>query len=140
MAEQKALGAKAEPVPLRPNEPERRPEPMTGITPTITTALPSSPAPVIDTTPTSTDTATPSTPPQMPEAGTPEKPQLDPSRCWSCNKKVGLLGFKCKCYYVFCSRHRYSDKHECSFDYQQAAKTTLAKENPMVVAHKIDKL
>merc|ERR1719232_207314 len=33
-----------------------------------------------------------------------------------CKKKVGLTGFTCRCGGLFCSIHRYSDKHECKFD------------------------
>jgi len=44
--------------------------------------------------------------------------KLAPSRCISCKKKVGLLGFHCRCGGTFCEKHRYSDKHECSFDYR----------------------
>merc|ERR1711936_1425680 len=32
-------------------------------------------------------------------------------------KKVGLTGFTCRCGGLFCSIHRYSDKHDCTFDY-----------------------
>ncbi len=52
----------------------------------------------------------------------PSEQQPDTSKCWSCKKKVGLLGFKCKCSYVYCSRHRHSDQHNCTFDYKAAAK------------------
>ena len=44
--------------------------------------------------------------------------KLAPSRCVSCKKKVGLLGFHCRCGGTFCEKHRYSDKHDCSFDYK----------------------
>merc|ERR1712012_1503986 len=33
-------------------------------------------------------------------------------------KKVGLTGFTCRCGGLFCSIHRYSDKHDCNFDYK----------------------
>merc|ERR1719160_2030383 len=43
------------------------------------------------------------------EDGPPERPvQKNPGRCWKCNKKAGLTGFKCKCGYVFCGAHRYA--------------------------------
>eukprot|EP01133_Synstelium_polycarpum_P010931 gene10931-12738_t len=61
-----------------------------------------------------------------------KKVQVDTSKCFNCSKKVGLLGFKCRCDYTFCSAHRYSDKHECSFDYKTAGKAALAKANPVV--------
>ena len=35
-----------------------------------------------------------------------------------CKKKVGLTGFTCRCGGLFCSIHRYSDKHQCDFDYK----------------------
>ena len=40
------------------------------------------------------------------------------NRCGVCKKKVGLTGFTCRCGGLFCSIHRYSDKHECKFDYK----------------------
>jgi len=66
--------------------------------------------------------------------------QTDTTRCFSCNKKVGLLGFRCRCDYVFCSMHRYSDKHECSFDYKSMNKAALAKANPVVKGSKLEKI
>ena len=35
------------------------------------------------------------------------------SRCEVCNKKVGLLGFVCKCEHVFCEKHRLREQHSC---------------------------
>ena len=39
-------------------------------------------------------------------------------RCATCKKKLGLTGFTCRCGGLFCSIHRYSDKHQCDFDYK----------------------
>jgi len=69
-----------------------------------------------------------------------KKVQQDTTRCWSCNKKVGLLGFRCRCEYVFCGLHRYSDKHECPFDYKMLGRAQLAKANPVVKGSKLDKI
>ncbi|NP_001295610.1 zinc finger A20 and AN1 domain-containing stress-associated protein 8-like [Jatropha curcas] len=33
------------------------------------------------------------------------------NRCATCRKRVGLTGFSCRCGNLFCSVHRYSDKH-----------------------------
>ncbi|CAO2191562.1 unnamed protein product [Urochloa humidicola] len=63
-----------------------------------------------------------------------------PSRCASCNKKVGLLGFVCRCGGTFCSVHRYTDKHPCDFDFKAAGREQIAKKNPLVVAPKINKI
>ncbi|PAA93669.1 hypothetical protein BOX15_Mlig032929g1 [Macrostomum lignano] len=62
------------------------------------------------------------------------------NRCGMCKKKVGLTGFACRCGGLFCSMHRYSDKHECPFDYQSHGQEEICKANPQVVSTKIDKL
>ena len=70
----------------------------------------------------------------------PEKPvQKNKSRCFSCNKKVGLLGFECRCGYVYCSGHRHAADHACTFDYASFDRDRLAKANPVVAAAKVDK-
>lgn len=110
------------------------PEPIPTQTPASTPA-PSSPS----STPTTTIPDTPSTAEDNGE-DEPKKIQTDTTRCWSCNKKVGLLGFKCRCDYVFCSMHRYSDKHPCPFDYKAMQKANLAKANPVIKAEKVGKI
>lgn len=62
------------------------------------------------------------------------------NRCFSCRKKVGLTGCVCRCGEVFCGIHRYSDKHNCSFDYKLDGRKRLAQENPVVIGEKIQKL
>uniref|UniRef100_A0ACD5UZY8 Uncharacterized protein n=1 Tax=Avena sativa TaxID=4498 RepID=A0ACD5UZY8_AVESA len=70
---------------------------------------------------------------------TPVKPPMAAAtnRCATCRKKVGILGFRCRCEGTFCSVHRYSDKHDCGFDYKTAGREKIAKHNPLVVADKI---
>ncbi|KAG6397255.1 hypothetical protein SASPL_143421 [Salvia splendens] len=68
------------------------------------------------------------------------KPKEGPSRCNTCRKRVGLTRFSCRCGNLFCSVHRYSDKHECPFDYRSAAQEAIAKANPLVKAEKLDKI
>ncbi|KAL8467476.1 hypothetical protein ACS0TY_030931 [Phlomoides rotata] len=68
------------------------------------------------------------------------KPKEGPTRCTTCRKRVGLTGFSCRCGNLFCSLHRYSDKHECPFDYRTAAQDAIAKANPLVKADKLDKI
>ena len=67
----------------------------------------------------------------------PKKKQINTNRCWTCNKKIGLTGFQCKCEYYFCSEHRYSDKHECAFDFKALGKQQLASANPKVAPSKL---
>ncbi|XP_048832198.1 AN1-type zinc finger protein 5 [Brienomyrus brachyistius] len=70
---------------------------------------------------------------------TPDKSKKK-NRCFTCRKKVGLTGFDCRCGNQFCAIHRYSDKHDCPYDYRGAAAARIRKENPVVVAEKIQKL
>ncbi|ORX83774.1 zf-AN1-domain-containing protein, partial [Anaeromyces robustus] len=54
------------------------------------------------------------------------------TKCHICNKKLGLMsGFKCKCGNIFCSIHRYSDSHNCTYDYKHQGKIQLTKNNPL---------
>ena len=77
-----------------------------------------------------------STEDEQPQQPSPSRP----NRCFLCKKKVGLTGFKCRCEHVFCSLHRYSDKHNCSFDYKAAGRVVIAKANPVVKADKVGKI
>ncbi|KAL0383586.1 UNVERIFIED_CONTAM: Zinc finger A20 and AN1 domain-containing stress-associated protein 8 [Sesamum calycinum] len=63
-----------------------------------------------------------------------------PNRCTTCRKRVGLTGFSCRCGNLFCSTHRYSDKHDCPFDYRAAGRDAISKANPLVKAEKLDKI
>lgn len=62
------------------------------------------------------------------------------SRCEVCRKKVGLTGFTCRCDGLFCSLHRYSDKHGCSFDYRVHGQHEIRKNNPVIVGEKVNKI
>ncbi|KAL7120601.1 hypothetical protein ACP275_02G132000 [Erythranthe tilingii] len=84
-------------------------------------------------------------PPQTTTAAAPPASEASqeakgPTRCGTCRKRVGLTGFNCRCGTTFCAIHRYSDKHECPFDYRTAAQEAIAKANPVVKAEKIDKI
>lgn len=59
--------------------------------------------------------------------------------CWLC-LLLFTEGFDCRCGNLFCAIHRYSDKHDCPYDYRSAAAARIRKENPIVVAEKIQKL
>ena len=58
----------------------------------------------------------------------------------SCNKRIGLTVFQCKCKYYFCAEHRYSDRHDCTFDYKQFSKELLQKANPTIIPSKINSI
>ncbi|KAM7315114.1 AN1-type zinc finger protein 5 isoform X1 [Ixodes scapularis] len=62
------------------------------------------------------------------------------NRCRMCRKKVGLTGFQCRCGGLFCSLHRYSNEHDCTFDYKELGAQEIRKNNPLVVGDKIQKI
>uniref|UniRef100_A0A7N0TPH2 Zinc finger A20 and AN1 domain-containing stress-associated protein 8 n=1 Tax=Kalanchoe fedtschenkoi TaxID=63787 RepID=A0A7N0TPH2_KALFE len=66
-----------------------------------------------------------------------EKTRQGPTRCHCCRKRVGLTGFNCRCGSTFCSIHRYSDKHDCPFDYKNAGRDAIAEANPVIKADKL---
>ncbi|XP_031562815.1 AN1-type zinc finger protein 6-like [Actinia tenebrosa] len=78
------------------------------------------------------------------EAGPSEDPKdkskTKRNRCFTCRKKVGLTGFECRCGNVFCGLHRYSDKHGCTFDYKAEGRAKITKDNPVILAEKIQKI
>ena len=59
------------------------------------------------------------------------------NRCSQCKIRVGFLGFDCKCGNLFCGAHRYSDKHECTYDYRTEERKKLETSNPVVCAAKL---
>jgi hypothetical protein len=70
-----------------------------------------------------------------------KKVQTKKDRCFTCNKKLRLAQqFNCKCEYVFCSEHRYADKHECEFDWSGKNKELLAKNNPAVISDRLNRI
>ncbi|XP_051540643.1 AN1-type zinc finger protein 5-like isoform X2 [Myxocyprinus asiaticus] len=87
-----------------------------------------------------TASAAPSSADGSNEAKMPEAPKPKKNRCFMCRKKVGLTGFDCRCGNLFCGLHRYSDKHNCPYDYKAEAAAKIRKENPVVVADKIQRI
>ncbi|KAF5795408.1 putative transcription regulator A20-like family [Helianthus annuus] len=60
------------------------------------------------------------------------------NRCQVCNKRVGLIGFGCRCGHSFCGLHRMPEEHACKFDFKAAGRAVLEKENPVCVADKLE--
>jgi hypothetical protein len=63
--------------------------------------------------------------------------QLNKDICWKCSKRVGYLGFSCKCGYIFCGVHRHFTEHNCDYDYKTVERERLMKDNPLVSSKKI---
>ncbi|KAK6794340.1 hypothetical protein RDI58_007793 [Solanum bulbocastanum] len=60
-----------------------------------------------------------------------------PQRCMICRKKVGLLGFNCKCDEIFCETHRHPEEHACTFNFKSIGRAVLAKKNPLCKPDKL---
>ena len=45
----------------------------------------------------------------------------------SCKKKLDLTAFPCKCTKFYCSLHRISEDHACTYDYVADARRELLK-------------
>ncbi|KAF8109843.1 hypothetical protein N665_0090s0025 [Sinapis alba] len=56
-----------------------------------------------------------------------------------CNRKVGFMGFKCKCGNTFCSDHRYPENHECEFDFRVEVRDAIGKANPLLKGEKVER-
>ncbi|KAF3626099.1 putative U-box domain-containing protein 4-like [Capsicum annuum] len=61
-----------------------------------------------------------------------------PQRCMVCRKKVGLIGFSCKCDEILCEIHRYPEEHACACDFKSIGRAVLAKENPLCKGDKLE--
>ncbi|XP_027365565.1 zinc finger A20 and AN1 domain-containing stress-associated protein 4-like [Abrus precatorius] len=65
---------------------------------------------------------------------------VEPNRCATCRKRVGLTGFKCRCGVTFCGAHRYPEKHACSFDFKTVGREEIARANPVIKAEKLRRI
>lgn len=65
-----------------------------------------------------------------------------PKRCQmtDCKTKIVLSDFACQCKGFYCSKHRHSETHSCTFDYKAAGGKILEKNLVKAVASKFDKL
>lgn len=71
----------------------------------------------------------------------PKLPKKSSPRCCQCRKKLTISNnYLCRCQKHFCSTHRYSEAHNCSYDYKEEGRRLLQQENPQVMAEKIVKM
>jgi predicted nucleic acid binding AN1-type Zn finger protein len=50
---------------------------------------------------------------------------VKPLRCGQCKKKLGVLGFTCKCERHFCISHLQPQEHQCTFDFKKEAEKEI---------------
>ena len=60
--------------------------------------------------------------------------------CLQCGKKVGYLGFTCKCNNLFCAVHRHAEAHRCSYNFAQEGRERLTQENQQITASKLERI
>ncbi|OAY59148.1 zinc finger A20 and AN1 domain-containing stress-associated protein 1-like [Manihot esculenta] len=60
------------------------------------------------------------------------------NRCNSCNKRLGLMGFNCRCGNAFCRSHRHPEDHACTVDFKGLGHELLIKQNPLCKADKLE--
>jgi len=53
------------------------------------------------------------------------KEQKNKKLCATCNKKLKITDVECRCGLRLCSDHRYTDRHECTFDYKEQQRRKL---------------
>ncbi|TPP66873.1 Zinc finger A20 and AN1 domain-containing stress-associated protein 9 [Fasciola gigantica] len=62
------------------------------------------------------------------------------NRCHVCHKRVGLTGITCHCGFIFCGYHRYTDRHNCTYDYQVQGREDIRRQNPTISGEKLPKI
>lgn len=79
---------------------------------------------------------------KIPEPSEPKQSkQIDQSKCYFCNKKMGLLGNYCKsCECTYCNSHRIPENHKCIGNFVEIAKEEIKKKNPNITAAKIEEI
>ncbi|KAK2418407.1 hypothetical protein P8452_62599 [Trifolium repens] len=102
-----------------------------------TTVVVASPVPEIESLPQQPALTVPSI---VPDESDSSIGSVQPNRCGTCRKRVGLTGFKCRCGITFCGTHRYPEKHECGYDFKAVGRDEIAKANPVIKADKLRRI
>ncbi|CAH8659835.1 unnamed protein product [Dicrocoelium dendriticum] len=69
-----------------------------------------------------------------------KSPHSSGNRCHECHKRLGLTGLQCHCGLTLCEYHRYTDRHNCIFNYHDQAQAQIRKDNPTVSGEKVRKI
>ena len=67
---------------------------------------------------------------------------IRPKRCqnYGCKTKLMLADFPCKCSNFYCSQHRFSESHKCTFNYKEQGVKLIEKNLVQVNGSKLNKL
>ncbi len=66
------------------------------------------------------------------------KKTIKRKRCTKCNKKLSLVPIGCRCGNLYCNLCRMPESHNCNFDFKAHACKQIEKENPVVIAKKLE--
>lgn len=71
-----------------------------------------------------------------------KKSLVKKNRCHVCHKNLGILGIQCRCGFMFCNLHRFSEAHQCTFDFKNHDKTLLKEKLQSEICRisKLDKI
>lgn len=50
------------------------------------------------------------------------------NRCAQCRKKLGIMGYKCRCEKDFCITHLAREEHTCTYDYATEERARLRQQ------------
>jgi len=59
-------------------------------------------------------------------------------KCISCNKKLSLTAFPCRCGGMYCNQHRPDAEHKCTYDYKAEYRNRLSTTMEKVIGKKVD--
>lgn len=77
----------------------------------------------------------------LPEVSNAKTQTVVRMRCSECRKKLNITNVHtCRCEKLFCSTHRYSELHSCTYDYKTEGRRILETNNPLVTAPKLPKI
>lgn len=61
----------------------------------------------------------------------------DEIKCFHCAKKIGIFAYNCKCKNYFCKKHKFSEEHNCLFDYKKFEKNIIRRKHFVMKKSKI---
>jgi predicted nucleic acid binding AN1-type Zn finger protein len=61
-------------------------------------------------------------------------------KCPTCQKRLALTDFACRCGPRFCALHRVPDAHACKYDFRAEAQKLLTAQLARVVGEKLEKI
>jgi len=63
---------------------------------------------------------------------TDEVPKKIVLRCHTCQKKLKMIHFTCKCKHQFCIIHLNPHTHNCKYDYKKEKQVLVSQSNPII--------